>query len=59
MPISSNDEWVAFITNTSAITDEELFQQFYARWLANGYAAAREAMTQEAQARGYRPFWQR
>ncbi|MCL2528210.1 MAG: hypothetical protein FWE42_07290 [Defluviitaleaceae bacterium] len=56
LPLVAADEWVAFITNTSAISDEDLFWQFYSRWLANGYEVAREAMTREVQARGYRPY---
>ena len=55
LPLSAADEWVAFITNTSAISDEDLFQQFYTRWLANGYAQAREAMNREVRLRGYTP----
>lgn len=54
-PLSATEEWVAFITNTSAVSDEDLFNQFYTRWLANGYAAAREAMTREVHLRGYTP----
>jgi hypothetical protein len=51
--IGANDEWVAFMTDNSDLSDEELFAQFYDRWTASGYGAAKAAMTAEVAARGY------
>ena len=47
------EEWVAFITDTSAVSHEELWHQFRARWEASGLLRAYELMTNEVQARGY------
>jgi hypothetical protein len=48
MAINIDDDWVAFLTDTSDTPDEVLWEQFRARWLANGYEAAKEAMTRAA-----------
>ena len=50
---SAGDEWIAFIMDTSNTSDEELWQQFRARWEAAGYLRAKELMTEEVLARGY------
>ncbi|MCL2527679.1 MAG: hypothetical protein FWE42_04590 [Defluviitaleaceae bacterium] len=48
MVLHEPSEWVAMISEVSNLSDEELFEQFYARWAANGYTAAKEAMTAAA-----------
>ena len=47
------DEWVSFIMDTSATSDEDLWAQFRARWEAAGLLRAQELMTAEVIARGY------
>ena len=49
--ISTSAEWVAMVTDTRDISDEELFEEFYARWTAQGYGRAKEAMTRAMAAR--------
>ncbi|MCL2528209.1 MAG: hypothetical protein FWE42_07285 [Defluviitaleaceae bacterium] len=48
-----NDEWVAFVTDTSSASHEELWHQFRTRWEASGLLRAYELMTNEVRARGY------
>ncbi|MCL2572711.1 MAG: hypothetical protein FWE11_09945 [Defluviitaleaceae bacterium] len=48
-----NDEWVAFVTDTSALSHEELWHQFRARWEAHNLLRAYEIMTETVRARGY------
>jgi len=52
MTLHEPSEWVAMISEDSDLSDEDLFAQFYERWVANGYAAAKEAMTQAAREAG-------
>jgi len=40
------DESVAFITNTTSISNQELWQQFRDRWESMGYLRAKELMTE-------------
>ncbi|MCL2704080.1 MAG: hypothetical protein FWE91_10805 [Defluviitaleaceae bacterium] len=51
--ISIRNSWAQMITDTSDISDEDLFDQFYADWEANGYKAAKEAMTRRVAELGY------
>ena len=53
MTLNMDDEWASFITDTSSISDEDLFVRFQSRWIASGYDTAKEAMTREAAARGW------
>ena len=47
------DEWLSFIMDTSATSDEDLWAQFRARWEAAGLLRAQEIVTAEVLARGY------
>ena len=52
MTLRVGDEWNAFISDTSNISNEELLAQFQARWKAAGYDEAKAALTREVAARG-------
>ena len=43
--LNGREEWAAFITDTTALTHQELFNRFSARWTSAGYKTAKEAMT--------------
>jgi putative aldouronate transport system substrate-binding protein len=45
MAFSGREEWAAFITDRSNLSNQELFNRYTARWAAAGYNTAREAMT--------------
>ena len=51
--VSYNDDWAAFIVNTSDAADEELYEQMYANWEVNGYKAAKDALTKKVAELGY------
>ena len=53
MTIDVPHEWVRFITDLSDTSDRDLFFSLRAEWLANGYQAAKDALTAAAIARGY------
>ncbi|MCL2362596.1 MAG: hypothetical protein FWC73_12390 [Defluviitaleaceae bacterium] len=53
MPLRVSEEFVAFMTNSTATSHEELWEQFHSRWVANGLQRAYDAMTAEVAARGY------
>jgi len=46
-------EWPKIFLDTSDKTTEELFDEAYAKWIANGYQAAKDAMTAAAVELGY------
>ena len=48
-----SDEWVAFMTDNSDLSDRQLWEQFRARWESAGLLRAQELMTAEVLARGY------
>jgi len=52
-PEFAKTEWPKIFLDTSDRATEELFDEAYARWEANGYAAAKEAMTAAAVELGY------
>lgn len=51
--IDIGDDWIQFVIDTSNTSDKDLFDQIYANWEANGYKAAKEAMTQKVAELGY------
>jgi len=53
LPLDATEEWIDFMTNTSDLSDEALWEQFYERWIAHGYGRARDAMTAAVIEAGY------
>ena len=51
--IPITDYWTRFVTDTSALSDQDLWNQFRASWDASGYSAAVTAMTNFANERGW------
>ena len=47
------DQWAPFVFDTSDRTDDDLFAEMVSNWEANGYRAAKEAMTAAARDLGY------
>jgi putative aldouronate transport system substrate-binding protein len=47
------DDWANFIIDTSGAPDEDLYAAMYANWEANGYKAAKDAMTKSVADMGY------
>jgi len=51
--VKFGDDWVKFIMESKDKNEDELYKAMKASWDANGYAAAVEAVTREAVAKGY------
>lgn len=51
--VKFGDDWVKFIMEGKDKNEDELYKAMKANWDANGYAAAVEAVTKEAAAKGY------
>ena len=51
--VKFGDDWVKFIMEGKDKNEDALYKAMKANWDANGYAAAVEAVTKEAVAKGY------